>query len=132
MTLPRPKEYVTKKLGEFQRELRVAKARPLEPGHLHCRREASAKSRIKSGLPGRFSVCPNGTFMSDSIKIIVNGKEETCPAGTSVSDYLRAKGVDAAQVAAEHNGVILKPESFALAALKEGDSIEFIRFVGGG
>lgn len=70
--------------------------------------------------------------MSDDIKITVNGKEEYCPEACSISDYLAARGVEAAQVVAEHNGVILKPESFQNTTLKGGDNIEFIRFVGGG
>lgn len=70
--------------------------------------------------------------MDSDIKITVNGQLESCPQGASVQDYLEARGVDSAQVVAEHNGVILKPESFAAAALKDGDNIEFIRFVGGG
>lgn len=69
--------------------------------------------------------------MSDII-ITVNGREERCPEGFSVRDYLEAKGVEPARVAAEYNGVILRPESFAATFLQEGDNIEFIRFVGGG
>lgn len=70
--------------------------------------------------------------MSENIKITVNGREESCPYGFSISDYLAAKGVNCAQVVAERNGVILKPEAFAGTSLQDGDSIEFIRFVGGG
>lgn len=70
--------------------------------------------------------------MQDKIKITVNGLDEACPAGSSIHDYLAARGVESARVVAELNGQILKPESFAGAVLREGDKVEFIRFVGGG
>lgn len=70
--------------------------------------------------------------MSNDITIKVNGQDEPCPEGLSIQDYLAARGVEAAQVVAEHNGAILKPEAFASTTLKDGDNIEFIRFVGGG
>ncbi|MDL2321613.1 sulfur carrier protein ThiS [Desulfosarcina sp. OttesenSCG-928-B08] len=70
--------------------------------------------------------------MDDTIRITVNGQIESCPQGVSVQDYLAARGVNPAEVVAERNGVILRPESFKDSVLGNGDNIEFIRFVGGG
>lgn len=99
-------------------------------------------SAIKYACAARFvqlcRICKAGVNTKENnvserqIKITVNGQEQSCPQGFTISDYLACKNVAQNEVVAEHNGSIIKPEAFGEAALKDGDSIEFIRFVGGG
>ena len=65
----------------------------------------------------------------------VNGVErrfsdETVP--TTLSELLKQLDVEAAVAVAEIDGVIVRPEDFARTKLADGQSIELVRFVGGG
>jgi thiamine biosynthesis protein ThiS len=51
---------------------------------------------------------------------------------STLSELLKTLGVDAATVVAEVNGKIVQREDFASTGLKDGQSIELIRFMGGG
>jgi sulfur carrier protein len=50
----------------------------------------------------------------------------------SVADFLAGRGIDPAVVAIELNGVIIPRISYAARWLKNEDSLEIVRFVGGG
>lgn len=65
----------------------------------------------------------------------VNGVErrfsgEAVP--TTLSELLKQLDVEAAVAVAEIDGVIVRPEDFARTKLADGQSIELVRFVGGG
>ena len=63
--------------------------------------------------------------------ITVNGKEKTAhPA--SVAALLTELGLDPARVAVEYNRAILPAAAFVATALKDGDELEIVQFVGGG
>lgn len=62
----------------------------------------------------------------------VNGQLMDRQGLNTVADLLDKQGWKAAQVAVEHNGVILKREDFSTTALSDGDKLEVVRFVGGG
>jgi sulfur carrier protein len=64
--------------------------------------------------------------------VIVNGKREKVGTGTTLGGYLAAKGIDPAVTVVEVNEAIVKKESFGTTLLKENDSVEILRFVGGG
>ena len=64
--------------------------------------------------------------------IILNGEEFSVNEGATVSDILRKKEVDPKTVIVEADGVILKPEEFDNTVLKDGSTVEVLRFVGGG
>lgn len=64
--------------------------------------------------------------------IILNGEEFSVNEGATVSDILRKKEVDPKNVIVEADGVILKPEEFDNTVLKDGSTVEVLRFVGGG
>ena len=66
-----------------------------------------------------------------SLRLTVNGNAMAVQAET-LADLLRHLALDAAAVVAEVNGAIVPRENFALHPLKNGDSIELVRFVGGG
>jgi len=65
----------------------------------------------------------------------VNGVErrfsgEAVP--TTLSELLKQLDVEAAVAVVEIDGVIVRPEDFARTKLADGQSIELVRFVGGG
>lgn len=70
--------------------------------------------------------------MSAVLKI--NGKERTFDDGlpANLSELLKILKIDAATVVAEINGNIIERKDFAQTELAESQSIELIRFVGGG
>ena len=70
--------------------------------------------------------------MSAVLKI--NGTEKTFDQGLPVTlaELLDQLKIDQATVVAEINGVIVERKDFAQTKLTEGQSIELIRFVGGG
>jgi thiamine biosynthesis protein ThiS len=64
--------------------------------------------------------------------VTINGTAQHIEDGTTVFGYLREKGIDPDHVVAEVNGTIVPKDRFATSALKAGDTLEIIRFVGGG
>ncbi len=65
--------------------------------------------------------------------INVNGKPQDMMDGASIQDVLAAMGVDRSHLVIEHNGVVLEPEAdYAAISVAESDTLEIIRFVGGG
>ena len=61
----------------------------------------------------------------------INGKEENA-AGRSVTDYLRQAGFSPDVVVVERNLEIIPREALERTILADGDSVEILRFVGGG
>ena len=66
-----------------------------------------------------------------SLRLEVNGKAMAVQAET-LADLLRHLDLSDAAVVAEVNGTIVPRENFAQRSLKDGDTIELVRFVGGG
>ncbi len=64
----------------------------------------------------------------------INGVERQFPAGlpSSVADLLEHLGIKAATVAAEVDGRIIERNKFTEERLRSGQTIELVRFVGGG
>jgi len=65
----------------------------------------------------------------------INGVEKQFPEGqlpSTVAKLLEQLGVKPATVVAEIDGQIIEREKFAQTLLRKGQSIELIRFVGGG
>ncbi len=52
--------------------------------------------------------------------------------GMTVSEYLSLAGFDEARVAVELGGAILPKEQYGKTVFRDGDSVEIVRFVGGG
>jgi sulfur carrier protein len=63
--------------------------------------------------------------------IRVNGQDREAPEATSVSALLDAMKLAADRVAVELNRRLLKTERYG-EALKAGDEVEIVTFVGGG
>lgn len=66
------------------------------------------------------------------IRLQVNGRAVELDGPTPLLDYLGRLGVDARAVAVEVNGEILERERYGTCTLREGDTIEIVRMVGGG
>jgi len=66
------------------------------------------------------------------MKIIVNGEECQVKEGLSVEAYLRTLEINLETVVVECDATILRREEYGSHILKEGTTLELIRFVGGG
>ena len=65
----------------------------------------------------------------------INGSERQFPAGQmprSLSSLLEHLDINQATVVAEIDGQVIKRNEFAVTKLNPGQSIELVRFVGGG
>ena len=63
--------------------------------------------------------------------VTVNGQSLESRADT-LSVLLEELSLKGAPLVAEVDGVIIKPEDFALTPIRGGERIELVRFVGGG
>lgn len=66
------------------------------------------------------------------MNITVNGKVHNVAQGTTVLELLETFELGTERIAVEHNQVILAKEAYVTVALQEGDTLEVVRFVGGG
>lgn len=69
---------------------------------------------------------------SSEVRVQVNGEARAVPAGLSVEALLRHLELHPRLVVVEHNGEILRRDGYEGAAVREGDSLELVHFVGGG
>ena len=65
------------------------------------------------------------------MQLTINGKAETLDAAT-ILDVLKAKEIDPQLVAIELNSQIVDPEHIATTPVKDGDTVEFLFYMGGG
>ena len=70
--------------------------------------------------------------MGQLVTIQLNGSSFEIADGTSVIDLLEAKEINPLQVVVEWNLNILKATQLNTTLLKKGDTVEVLRFVGGG
>ena len=66
------------------------------------------------------------------MKIIVNGKPEQVSDTVPLEEYLLQKSVRSDHIVIELNHAIIKKEAWHTVQLKENDSLEIVRLVGGG
>ena len=67
------------------------------------------------------------------MEITINGEQVNCSDGLTVSELLVEQKVKMPDmVSVELNDQILKRSYFETTALKEGDKVEFLYFMGGG
>lgn len=66
------------------------------------------------------------------MRVKVNGKETDLPASCTVMEALLRSGVRPEAVAVEHNLNVLARNELAEIRLAEGDTLEIVKFVGGG
>ncbi len=65
------------------------------------------------------------------MNVKLNGKLEHVDQ-TTILELLKARNVEPQLVSVEHNLKILDKDHFATTPLREGDSIEFLYYMGGG
>ena len=53
-------------------------------------------------------------------------------AGTTVADLVAALGLGPRRIAVEVNRTVVSRDDYAATALRDGDAVEIIHFVGGG
>lgn len=70
--------------------------------------------------------------MPEMINLMVNGKTREVEQATNLETYLTSFGLDLQFVAVGYNGEVIKKDSFAQVTLKNGDTLEIVRPVGGG
>lgn len=61
----------------------------------------------------------------------INGKPEEVH-GSTVLDLLKAKNIDPHMVAVELNSTMIERDHLGTTAVKEGDHLEFLFYMGGG
>lgn len=66
------------------------------------------------------------------MNIVVNGKTLTCGDHLTVHDLLKEMGLVPETVIVERNAGFVQRSAYQTTIVSEGDSLEFIQFVGGG
>lgn len=69
--------------------------------------------------------------MAETINLTVNGKARQAQA-TDLESYLLSFGLNLQFLAVGYNGEVLKKETFPQVQLRDGDTLEIVRPVGGG
>jgi thiamine biosynthesis protein ThiS len=69
---------------------------------------------------------------SQTISLTLNGKPRNLPGETALLDLLAELGVDRRMIAVAHNGEVIPRDSYERVTLRDGDSVEVVRMVGGG
>jgi sulfur carrier protein len=67
------------------------------------------------------------------MRIQINGQAKEAPDGLSVTALIAHEKIkQPLMVSVEHNGDILDREAFETTTVKDGDTVEFLYFMGGG
>jgi len=66
------------------------------------------------------------------INLLVNGKPRPIDDSVDLESYLNSFGLDLKHVAVGYNGEVLKREQYPEVTLRDGDTLEIVRPVGGG
>jgi sulfur carrier protein len=66
------------------------------------------------------------------ITVKLNGKNKAFQGSPTVTALLHSLNISASQVAVAVNGEVLPRDTWAMTELRDGDSVEIVRAVGGG
>ena len=66
------------------------------------------------------------------MRVMLNGEPHTVADGLTVAQLVCDLGLTARRIAVEINRDILAREDYAACALREGDAVEIVHFIGGG
>ena len=69
------------------------------------------------------------------MRLVINGRERefpSLPATATVTDLIGALDLKGDRVALEHNGEIVRRDSWPATPIQPGDKFEIVHFVGGG
>ena len=67
-----------------------------------------------------------------TISLTVNGKKRELDGETELPAFLATLEVDPRLVAVAYNGEVIPRDQYARVRLREGDTLEVVRMVGGG
>jgi thiamine biosynthesis protein ThiS len=67
-----------------------------------------------------------------TITVVVNGEPREIASSASLLDLLEGLGLDPRMVVVEHNRAIVRRPALGATALRPGDRVELVHFVGGG
>lgn len=66
------------------------------------------------------------------ITLMVNGESRKLPGEMGLVGFLKELDVDLRLVAVAHNGDVIPRADYASVQLRDGDTLEIVRMVGGG
>lgn len=66
------------------------------------------------------------------LRLTVNGQPHSLEHPVSILEFLQSLGVNLSIVAVGYNGEVLDRQAWATTILKDGDTLEIVRPVGGG
>ena len=66
------------------------------------------------------------------MRVMLNGEPHTVADGLTVAQLVCDLGLTARRIAVEINRDILAREDYAACALRDGDAVEIVHFIGGG
>jgi sulfur carrier protein len=66
------------------------------------------------------------------ITVTVNGRSREFDGEMSLPELVRRLEITFPRIAVAHNGEVLRQEEHAQAVIRDGDTIEIVRMVGGG
>jgi thiamine biosynthesis protein ThiS len=69
---------------------------------------------------------------AQTITLKLNGKPRSLPGETPLLDLLAELGVDRRMIAVALNGDVIPRDAYDGIVLRDGDSVEVVRMVGGG
>ena len=65
------------------------------------------------------------------MRVRLNGEARECPSGVTVADLVAELGLGERRIAVELNRDVLPREAYE-RALRDGDEVEIVHFIGGG
>jgi thiamine biosynthesis protein ThiS len=66
------------------------------------------------------------------MRVMLNGEPRTVADGLTVAQLVCDLGLTARRIAIEVNRDILAREDYSACALRDGDAVEIVHFIGGG
>lgn len=66
------------------------------------------------------------------MRVTLNGEARDLSEGLNVSDLVDELGLNTRRIAVEVNHDIVPRDGYASCALREGDVVEIVQFIGGG
>ncbi len=69
---------------------------------------------------------------NEIIDVTINGQKRQVPDGMTVEGLLEFLNVKKITAVVEHNKTVLGKDEHSTATVKDGDTLEIVRFVGGG
>lgn len=66
------------------------------------------------------------------IKLQINGQERSLDGPTPLLDFLQSKEIDPRFIVVEHNGEIVRRNTYDAVTLDDDDTLEIVHMMGGG